>query len=49
VCVGRGLATGVIPVQGALPTVYRIKKLKERLRPNIRAVEPIIIIVIIID
>jgi hypothetical protein len=27
-CVGRGLATGWSPVQGVLPTVYRIKKLK---------------------
>jgi hypothetical protein len=27
-CVGRGLAKGWSPVQGFLPTVYRIKKLK---------------------
>jgi hypothetical protein len=27
-CVGIGLATGWSPVQGVLPTVYRIKKLK---------------------
>jgi hypothetical protein len=32
-CVGRGLATGWSPVQGVLPTVYRIKKLKKRPRP----------------
>jgi hypothetical protein len=29
-CVGSGLATGRSPVQGVLPTVYRIKKLKNR-------------------
>jgi hypothetical protein len=29
-CVGKGLATGWSPVQGFLPTVYRIKKLKKR-------------------
>jgi hypothetical protein len=27
-CVGSGLATGWSPVQGVLPTAYRIKKLK---------------------
>jgi hypothetical protein len=32
--VGRGLSTGWSPVQGVLPTVYRIKKLKKRPRPN---------------
>jgi hypothetical protein len=31
-CVGSGLATGWSPVQGVLPIVYRIKKLKNRLR-----------------
>jgi hypothetical protein len=31
-CVGSGLATGWSSVQGVLPTVYRIKKLKKRLR-----------------
>jgi hypothetical protein len=31
-CVGNGLATGCSPVQGVLPTVYRIKKLKKRRR-----------------
>jgi hypothetical protein len=33
-CVGSGLATGWSPVQGVLQTVYRIKKLKKRPRPN---------------
>jgi hypothetical protein len=33
-CVGNGFATGWSPVQEVLPTVYRIKKLKERPRPN---------------
>jgi hypothetical protein len=33
-CVGRGTATGSSPVQGVLPTMYRIKKLKKRPRPN---------------
>jgi hypothetical protein len=33
-CVGRGLATGWSSVQGVLKTVYRIKKLKKRPRPN---------------
>jgi hypothetical protein len=28
VCIGSGLATGWSPVQGVLPTVYKIKKLK---------------------
>jgi hypothetical protein len=27
-CLGRGLATSWSPVQGVLPTVYKIKKLK---------------------
>jgi hypothetical protein len=31
-CVGSELATGYYRVQGALPTVYRIKKLKKRPR-----------------
>jgi hypothetical protein len=38
-CVGRDLATGWSPVQGALLTVYRIKKLKKRPRST-WAVEP---------
>jgi hypothetical protein len=33
-CVGSGLATGRSPVKGVLPTVYRIKKLKQRPRPT---------------
>jgi hypothetical protein len=33
-CIGSGLATGWSPVQGVLPTVYRIKKLKKLPRPN---------------
>jgi hypothetical protein len=33
-CVGSDLATGWSPVQGVLPTVYRIKKLKKRPRSN---------------
>jgi hypothetical protein len=33
-CIGRGLETGWSPVQGVLPTVYGIKKLKKRPRPN---------------
>jgi hypothetical protein len=39
-CVGSGLATGWSFVQGVLPTVYRIKKLKKRPRSNKRTVEP---------
>jgi hypothetical protein len=36
VCVrlGSGFAAGWSPVQGVLPTVYRIKKLKKRPRSN---------------
>jgi hypothetical protein len=37
--VGSGLATGWYPIHGAVPTVYRIKKLKKRPRST-RAVEP---------
>jgi hypothetical protein len=33
-CVGSGLVTDWSPVQGLLPTAYRIKKLKRRPRPN---------------
>jgi hypothetical protein len=40
-CAGSGLATGWCPVQGDVPTVYRIKKLKKRPRST-RAVEPLI-------
>jgi hypothetical protein len=32
--IGSGLATGWSPVQGVLPTVYRIKKLKKRTTRN---------------
>jgi hypothetical protein len=32
--IGRGLATGWSPVQGVLPTVYRIKKLKRGQGPT---------------
>jgi hypothetical protein len=39
-CVGSGLATGWSLVQGVLPTVYRINKLKNRPRSNKRTVEP---------
>jgi hypothetical protein len=31
-CVGRFFATGCSPIQGVLPIVYRIKKLKKRPR-----------------
>jgi hypothetical protein len=33
-CVGSGLAKGWSPVQGVLPIVYKIKKLKKRPRSN---------------
>jgi hypothetical protein len=33
-CVGSGLTAGWSPVQGVLPTVYRIKKLEKRPRSN---------------
>jgi hypothetical protein len=33
-CVGRGLATAWSPVQGVLPTVYRMTKPKMRSEPN---------------
>jgi hypothetical protein len=38
-CVGSDLATGWSPVQGVLPIVYRIKKLKERPKSNKRTVD----------
>jgi hypothetical protein len=47
-CVGRGLATDWSPVQAALPTGCRIKKLNKRTSPNKRAVEPLMIVIIII-
>jgi hypothetical protein len=40
VCAGSGLATGWFPVQGVLPTVYRIKNLKKGQRSNKRTVGP---------
>jgi hypothetical protein len=39
-CVGSSFVMGWSPVQGALPTVYKISKLKERPKPNKRALEP---------
>jgi hypothetical protein len=33
-CVGSGLVMGLSPVEGVLPSVYRIKKLKNRRRSN---------------
>jgi hypothetical protein len=33
-CVGTGLVTGWSPVQGVLPTVYKIKKLKKLPNPQ---------------
>jgi hypothetical protein len=41
VCIGRRLATGWFPVQGVLPTLYRIKKLKidHGRRKGCRAIE----------
>jgi hypothetical protein len=47
-CVGRGLATGLSPVQGVLLTVYRIRNPRMQPRTNKRAVETLIIIIIII-
>jgi hypothetical protein len=40
--VGSCLATGWCPVQGVLPNVYRIKKLKKRPMSKKRTVEPLI-------
>jgi hypothetical protein len=39
-CVGSGLSTGWFLVEGVLPTVRRINKLKKRPRSNKRTVEP---------
>jgi hypothetical protein len=39
-CVGSGLVTTWPPVQGVLPTVYRVKKLRNRPKSNKRTVEP---------
>jgi hypothetical protein len=38
--VGSGLAMGSSPVQGVLPTVYWIKKLKKLAKVQQRTVEP---------
>jgi hypothetical protein len=40
-CVGNGLATGWSPVQGVLPPVYRIKKLKKRSMSKKRTAQPL--------
>jgi hypothetical protein len=40
-CVGSGLETGWSPVQGVLPTVYMITKLKKAARAQQRAIEPL--------
>jgi hypothetical protein len=47
-CVCRDLATGSSNVWGVLPTLQRVKKLKRWLRTNKRAVEPLIVINMII-
>jgi hypothetical protein len=39
-CVGSGFVTGWSPVQGVLPTVYKIKNLKKWPRSNKRTEEP---------
>jgi hypothetical protein len=39
-CLGSGFATGWSPVQGVLPTVYKMKKLKKRPRSNKKTVQP---------
>jgi hypothetical protein len=39
-CVGKGLARGWSPIQGVLPTVYRVKKLKKVAKAQQMAVEP---------
>jgi hypothetical protein len=38
--VGSGLTMGWSPVKGVLPTVYRIKKMEEQGKSNIRTAEP---------
>jgi hypothetical protein len=47
-CVGRDLVTGWSPVQGDLQTMYRIKKLKKRQRSNTRAIESLILIIMLV-
>jgi hypothetical protein len=44
--IGSGLALGWYSIQGALPTVYRIKNLIKWPRPQQWAVEPLVIILI---
>jgi hypothetical protein len=39
-CVGTGLVKALFPVQGVVPTVYRVKKLKKAAKAQQRAVEP---------
>jgi hypothetical protein len=39
--VGRDLATGSFPVQGGLPTVYRVMKLKKCPKAHQRAIQPL--------
>jgi hypothetical protein len=39
-CVGSGLATGWSPAQGALPTVYMIKKLQKAAKDQQKEVIP---------
>jgi hypothetical protein len=48
-CVCRGLINGWSPVQGVLPTLYRIKKLKKRPRPKTKGCRAIIITIIIYE
>jgi hypothetical protein len=47
-CVGRDLATGLIPIQGVLATIYRIKKLKNSEGPTKELFVRAIIIIITI-
>jgi hypothetical protein len=44
-CVGSGIATGCSPVQGVVPTMYRIMKLKSGHGPTKRCRAIIIIII----
>jgi hypothetical protein len=46
---GRGLPTDWSPIKGVLPAVYRIKNLIKLPRSNKRALEPLIIIIIILN
>jgi hypothetical protein len=39
-CIGSGLVTDWSPVQGFLPTVYRIKRLKKTAEVQQRAIQP---------